>query len=186
MKIIEFRFINTDDLSDIKYEWCSRVYEYPILLNFLNEIKPSSVHNTSAGYGIDLGIRQLQIIKELKKYNTIHSDLHPTESMNIKQFNIVNDKMLQHEVVINISVLEHLPKHEQILVLDNLWKNVKDGGYLFLTFDYPRVNLEIIEKWVGSKCQSKPDNAVNGINSVFVQPKYSDLNFILLILNKNI
>jgi hypothetical protein len=34
-EVVEFRFLTTDDEYDTKYEWWSRMYEYKIVLNML-------------------------------------------------------------------------------------------------------------------------------------------------------
>jgi hypothetical protein len=180
MKILEFRYLNTDDVHDLKYQWCSRVYEYKIVLDFLSGINFSgmTVHNTASGIREWLNAMQILFKKDLDNlYNVRHSD--------IDTFNIVSghDENL-YNVVLNISVIEHLPQQQRLMALDNLWSTVKSGGYLVLTFDLPAVNLQEIENWCGQKCQLKPENAVSGSNSAYPQHQYKNYNFILLILQK--
>ncbi len=129
-----------------------------------------------------------EFIQDLNsKYGSVvHSDRLATPDWNIERFDLltdIHDRL--YDVVLNISVIEHLPAHQQIDALYNLWSIVKVGGYLILTFDLPAVNLSTIENWCGSKCENKPENAVNGINSKFSQPQYGNYNFILLILQKD-
>jgi hypothetical protein len=190
MKIVQFRYLNTDDECELKYKWCSRVYEYPTVLKFIDSVKfdDIKIHNTSAGYAQDLGFFMKEFIHDLNnKYGSVvHSDRLPTADWNIEKFDLITDVHdRQYDVVLNISVIEHLPAHQQIDALYSLWSIVKIGGYLVLTFDLPAVNLSTIEDWCGGKCETKPDNAVNGLNSKFSQPQYSNYNFILLILQKD-
>lgn len=190
MKVVQFRYLNTDDECNLKYKWCSRVYEYPTVLKFINSIKFDGIkiHNTSAGYGQDLGFFMKEFIQDLNsKYDSVvHSDRLATPDWNIERFDILSDiHDRQYDVVLNISVIEHLPTYQQIDALYNLWSIVKEGGFLVLTFDLPAVNLTLIEDWCGCKCDNKPDNAVNGLNSKFSQPQYDNYNFILLILQKD-
>lgn len=190
MKILQFRYLNTDDEFDLKYRWCSRVYEYPTVLKFIDSIyfTDMTIHNTSAGYGSDLGFFMKEFICDLNnKYKSvIHSDRLPTPDWNISKFDIINDiHDVKYDVVLNISVIEHINKNDQIKALNNLWSTVKLGGYLILTFDLPAVDLNMIESWCGIKCELKPDNALNGANSKFIQTCYSDYNFIILIIKKD-
>lgn len=189
MEIIKFRYLNTDDKCDLKYKWCSRVYEYPTVLNFIDSIKFDGIkiHNTACGYGEDLGWFMKDFILDLNsKYDSVvHSDRLPTPEWNIEKFNIITDVHdRQYDVVLNISVIEHLPQSQQIDALYNLLSIVKEGGYLVLTFDLPAVNLNMIENWCNGKCETKSVNAVNGLNSKFSQPQYSNYNFIVLIIKK--
>lgn len=189
MKIIEFRYLNTHDAYNLKWKWCSRIYEYPTVLNFIDKIKFSgiTIHNTSAGYGEDLGFFMKEFISELNsKYEFVtHSDRLATPEWKIKRFDLLRDKHeTQYDVVLNISVIEHLPEEYRILALNNLWSIVKPTGYLILTFDLPAVNITQIEKWCNGLCNIKHENAVNGFNSAFPQPGYGSYNFILLIIQK--
>ena len=71
----------------------------------------------------------------------------------------------------------------RITAIKNLFRQVKPGGYLLLTFDYPRVNLEEIEKLIGLECD-KTGDYLNGYNSISPNNKYGNLNIIYLILEK--
>ena len=145
-KIIEFRYLTTNDACDLKYKWCSRIYEYPTVLNFIEKIKfdDMTIHNTSAGCGADLGFFMKEFINDLnnKFKSVVHSDRLATPEWKIKKFDLLTDKdNLQYDVVLNISVIEHLLYGHRIQALNNLWSIVKNNGYLILTFDLPTVNI---------------------------------------------
>ena len=153
MKKIEFRYLNTRDNYNLKFKWCSRVYEYPTVLNFLESIKTDTmmIHNTAAGYADGLSRMQFDFLDELQeRFQFVrNSDREATPQHRIDVFNIVTDKdNTQYDVVLNISVIEHLPIEQQITALNNLWSIVKSNGYLVLTFDLPAVDLSMIEKMV--------------------------------------
>ena len=147
------------------------------------------IHNTAAGYADGLSRMQFDFLDELQeRFQFVrNSDREATPQHRIDVFNIVTDKdNTQYDVVLNISVIEHLPIEQQITALNNLWSIVKSNGYLVLTFDLPAVDLSMIEKWCGYACEEKPIDAVNGANSIFPQPEhYANYNFILLILQKD-
>jgi hypothetical protein len=191
MKILQFRYLTTDDAHNIKWFWCSRAYEYPTILNFLKSINRTNeitIHNTAAGYDVGLTALQFIFFEELRNCgfsNVKHSDMEATPTYGIEKFNIFSDKdELQYDVVLNISTIEHMPIEHQIPSLNNLLSTVKPNGYLVLTFDLPDVNLSTIENWCGCQCEIKPENALNGLNSVYSQPQYANYNFILLIIQK--
>ena len=188
-KILQFRYINTNDAYDLKYKWCSRIYEYPTILNFIDDVYSNDmiIHNTSAGHGQDLGFFMKEFIGDLNKiYKTvIHSDRLSTPEWNIIKFDLLADKHeVQYDIVLNISVIEHLPEEYRILALNNLWSILKPNGYLILTFDLPAINISQVENWCDGLCNIKHENAVNGLNSKYPQPQYSGYNFILLIIQR--
>jgi len=190
MKIVQFRYLNTNDECNLKYKWWSRVYEYPTILKFIDSVKFDGIkiHNTACGYGQDLGWFMKDFILDLNKAydNVVHSDRLPTSEWNIEKFDLITDVHdRQYDVVLNISVIEHLPAYQQIDALYSLWSIVKTGGYLVLTFDLPAVNLDVIEKWCGGKCEIKPNNALNGLNSKYSQERYGTYNIIYLIIQKD-
>jgi len=159
---LEFKFITRMDLYDERWIHWSRKYEYPIVFELINKYKPSSIHNTSCG-GLDTkDCLHLTFCKEISKLcsNTIHSDIWGTNGApkmptnnNFKFYDITkpyisNDKF---DMVINISTLEELNKEDRDLAFVNLYNQVNDGGILFLTFDYPHVDINWIEKIIGKK-----------------------------------
>jgi len=192
-KIIDFRFAEATDEHDVKYNqigaW-SRLFEYPYVINFIkmNKLKGfdiTEIHNTSWGFeGIHVTFRD-----ELDKLGTsIHSDIRNSEFRDTYYYDITKENKefeKKFDFVVNVSTIEHLNTvGDRLKAIENLMKQVKAGGYLILTFDYPRVNLNEIETLVGRKCDV-PVNALNGSNSTNPNQAYKDLNIIYLILRNN-
>ena len=165
-KILKFNFISRNDLYDDKWIHWSRKYEYPICLDFIKKINPSSIHNTSCGGLNTKDCLHLSFCNEISKIceSTIHSDIWSTngapkkpEENFFKFYDITkpynSDK--KFDMVINISTLEELDSGIRDSAFINLYNQVKDGGILFLTFDYPHVDINWIENIVGEKVKQK-------------------------------
>ena len=185
--IVEFKFITRKDSYNKKWIHWSRKYEYPITFDFIKKYKPSSIHNTSCG-GLDtkdcLHLTFCDQINQLCD-NTIHSDIWGTNgapkmpsNSNFEFYDITKpyESKNKFDMVINISTLEELSKKDRDLAFINLYNQVNDGGILFLTFDYPHVDINWIEKIIGKKVEKK-----------YWRKIYSwkkNLSVILLIINK--
>jgi SAM-dependent methyltransferase len=192
-KVIDFRFTDVSDIYDLKFAknnaW-SRIYEYTYVLNFIkentlkNEIKPK-IHNSSWGFeGVHIIFRdELDLIGDCVHSDIIHSIERPTFYYDITTENKEFENSF--DFVLNVSVIEHLSDEtKRIQSIENLFKQVKNGGYFILTFDYPRVNMKEIEKIVGVECKSAI-NTLNGKNSIYPNKNYENLNIIYLILKKD-
>lgn len=188
MIVEEFRFLKNDDIHNSKiYPNWSRTYEYPIILNFLNKKinNNEKIHNSSWGFeGVHVKFRdELDKIADCLHSDIVNSNYRKTYYYDVlsKDYKLVNN----FDFVINVSTIEHLStSNDQIKALNNLYKQVKEGGYLIVTFDYPRVDLKLIEDWVDSNCK-KDNNILNGENSIYKNEKYKHLNIILLIIKKD-
>lgn len=190
-QIIDFRFASVNDILDSKYVWggtWSRLYEYKYVIDFIEKnklINIPEIHNSSWGYeGIHLVFRD-----DLDKIgNCVHSDIVNSKHRKTFYYDITTElKEFENkfDFVVNISTIEHLSSEkDQIKSIENLFKQVKCGGYLILTFDYPRVNLNIIETLTNVKCAEKI-NVLNGENSANPNKSYKDLNIVYLIIKKN-
>lgn len=191
IKVIDFRFAELNDQYELKYKqegaW-SRIYEYPYVTDFIKKNKDSvqtELHNTSWGFeGIHVMFRD-----ELDTLcKCIHSDIVSSPHRETHYYDITTENKEfenKFQFVVNISTIEHLTTvNERISSIENLMKQVKTGGYLILTFDYPRVNLLEIETLVSQKCKV-PVNALNGENSINPNTNYKNLNIVYLILQKN-
>jgi len=191
-KVIDFRFADVNDNYDEKYAidgvW-SRLYEYhyvlnTIKMNMLKNMSKPKIHNSSWGFaGIHVPFRdELDGIGEC-----IHSDIQNSDVRDTYYYDITMEEPEfenYYDFVLNISTIEHLDgKEKRFQAIENLWKQVKVGGYLILTFDYPRVNLSKIEVLIDFKCK-QPINVLNGENSINPNKNYKDLNIIYLVLKK--
>ncbi|MCP3852574.1 MAG: class I SAM-dependent methyltransferase, partial [Gammaproteobacteria bacterium] len=165
----------------------SRKYEYPAVLSYISKLKPSSIHNTSCGGLNTSDCLHLTFCNEVSGLcgNAVHSDIWKTagapakpNDSNFKYYDITKpyEENNKFDLVLNISVLEELSPDERNLAFHNLYSQVKDGGVLFLTFDYPQVDLSWIEKLVGKK-----------IKKDFFRRIYNwkkNLSVILLVISK--
>lgn len=155
MNILEFRYLTKSDLFDDSYPHWSRKYEYPTVLE---EIKKRAsefggspkIHNSS--WGVDE--EHHQKFKNLLEAdfgvvnvtnsdivfngipNTCYHDITQTPNENFKE---------DFDIVLNISAIEEIPgDHDRFII--NLYDQVKPGGYLICTFDYPGLRLEKFEE----------------------------------------
>ncbi len=192
-EVIDFRFAKTSDVYDLLYKqegaW-SRIYEYKYVIDFMskhinNTESGLAIHNSSWGFeGIHILFRNA--LNKIGK--CIHSDIRKPNSVDEYKYDITtNDKTLvnRFDYVINVSTIEHLDTVENRLsAIENLFNQTVKGGYLILTFDYPRVNLSEIETLVGVKCE-KGIEILNGLNSINPNKNYENLNIVYLMLRKN-
>jgi len=194
-KVIDFKFAKANDSYDLKYmqsgAW-SRIYEYKFVTDFINSRKLKDfsipkIHNSSWGYeGVHVIFRD-----ELDKIGEyLHSDICKSEFRETYEYNITTEKKEfenKFDFVVNISTIEHLKtKEERLLAIENLFKQVKIGGYFVLTFDYPRVSIEEIENFLGIKLvEDDVKLRLNGENSKYPNEIYKNLNIVYLTLQKN-
>lgn len=187
--VIDFRFAEVSDKFDEKYiqegVW-SRPYEYKYVLDIIKQYpKRPLIHNTSWGYeGVHVTFSyELDVLGDC-----LHSDIVSSPYRETYYYDITDEaKILENkfDFVLNISTIEHLDSvDKRILAIKNLYSQIVCGGYLILTFDYPRVDLNEIEKIVNTKCKLSL-NPLNGSNSVVKNLKYKDLNIVYLTIKKN-
>jgi SAM-dependent methyltransferase len=198
MNVIDFRFINLNDKVDTKYEAWSRIYEYPVVLDVLNKLGANSnskIHNTSWGF-VGCHVTFKNDLDNLYE-NCLHSDIKQSNLSNTMVYDItkkLEDKYLNYfDFVLNISTVEEV-NHPNVDVINNLFEQVKPGGYLIITFDYNKynnnsygngsINLLEVEKYVGKTCKLIEENSINGSNSIFIQSECQHLNCGLLVLQK--
>lgn len=191
MKLLEFRKLNISDEYSDKYNdgfaW-SRVYEYPIIFNILKKYydknKDILIHNSSWGFdGIHITFKnELDSIYP----NVTHSDIIESNLKNTMVYDITTypteDLINKFDVVMNISTLEEV-NFDHIQSFNNLLSQVKDGGLLILTFDYPGLQLEKFETLFNSKIVTS-ENDLNGLNSKLINETWSHLSCGLLIVKK--
>ena len=189
-EIVDFRFASSNDAHDNKYElphmW-SRPYEYKYVTDFIKgaKLEAPKIHNSSWGFeGVHVIFRD-----ELDEIgDCVHSDIVSSQFRDTYYYDITEENSEfenKFDFVLNVSVIEHLPTpNDRINAFENLYKQVKLGGYMILTFDYPTVNLNEFETLVGGKCVVG-ENVLNGSNSVIKNETYKGLNVVYLILRKN-
>jgi SAM-dependent methyltransferase len=133
-------------------------------LNKLGASSDSFIHNTSWGFS---GCHVLfkNDLDNIYK-NTLHSDVIKSNFDNTMVYDItkkIEDKFLNcFDYVLNISTVEEV-NSPNVEVIKNLFEQVKQGGYLILTFDYDSnscntygngsINLTEVEDYVGQKCK---------------------------------
>lgn len=190
-EVIDFRFAKFTDNHDLKYKAWSRIYEYQYVIDFIkmNKFKDfsvSEIHNSSWGFeGVHVLFRDdLDLIGKCVHSDIVHSEYRDTYYYDITTEN--KEFANKFDFVVNVSTIEHLETTDAInKSIENLFKQVKPGGYLILTFDYPRVRLNEIELFIGHKCTYGGKDALNGSNSKIIDERYKDLNIVFLTLKKN-
>ena len=175
-EIVEFRFLRPDDEADMSYDNWSRCYEWKWALDRLRGYS-GSVHNTCCGTKEIHG----QFCRDLDAAcaNVLHSDFIPTE-FHLDRFELrdVTAEWTEdeHDCVLCVSTLEEIPETEKALL--NVIRSARDR--VVLTFDYPHVNLDMVERVVGRKIDAVSYEILNGANSKRPAPHYSHLNVVLL------
>ena len=194
----EFRFLKTDDVYDEKYNWWSRIYEYPYVLNKLNLLganNDSKIHNTSWGFeGCHVTFKN---DLDLLYNNVIHSDIKESNLPKTMFYDItkkIEEKYVNYfDFVVNVSTVEEV-NYPNNLVIDNLLEQVKIGGFLIITFDYKindfsnfgngSINLECVEQYMNKKIKPLEDVCISGEKSLFPQIMFSDLRCGVMVLKK--
>ena len=184
-KVEKFGFFSKEDPTDMlfQHEICwSRIYEYPFVLN---EIKNSGIQNPKI-HNCSWGFRDMHVIfktcLDLEYKKSYHSDITPSTLYNCFVWDITEtprDSLKNHfDIVLNISTLEEV-KHNHVEVLENHLEQLNDNGLFIGTFDYPGLQLDKIEDYLGIKikdCDSRlnpknsrlPDKVLNLPKDFFV------------------
>lgn len=177
MNIIKYEFITNNYNFDRKWIHWSRIYEWEYVISYIKNQNFNSLHNTSCG-GLNEGdCLHLTFCDEIEKYckNCLHTDLwgggyigteKKPSKINFEYYDITQPNHKKYDCVLNISTLEHLPSNKIENSFDNLLNQVKDGGDLIITCDYPDVNLEIFDRILSSKCKFSENKITNGYLSV--------------------
>jgi len=197
-EVIEFRFLTSDENYDIKYEAWSRIYEYPYVLQTLKKLgatENSIIHNSSWGFE-GCHITFLNDLNNLYS-KSLHSDIKYSKLNNTFIYDItqkVDEKYINYfDFVINVSTIEEV-NYPNNIVINNLFEQVKPGGYLIVTFDYDKnnctsfgngsMNLSCIETLINKKIQPCEGNKINGINSFLPNSDCHHLNCGVLVIQK--
>lgn len=198
-ELIEFRKFRKSDLYDNEYKdgyaW-SRLYEYKYVFDKLKELgnENSLIHNTSWGFA---GIHIL-FKKKLDSFftKTVHSDIIASDFDNTFIYDITKSPTKEHitkyDFVVNVSTVEEID-FDHIKILNNLFKQIKLGGYLIVTFDIIQnysgigsLNLNHIERALNEKIKSYEDN-LSQFNSELINHNINngiELNCGILVVKK--
>jgi hypothetical protein len=189
--IIEFKLFDTLSTYDMKYNdgyaW-SRVYEYPTVLDYIRKLSSFQnphIHNSSWGFqGIHLLFKE-QL--DLFSNNCLHTDIKESLLPNTGIYDITKAPDINYnekfDFVLNISTVEEVDFNHWIII-NNLLKQVKNGGYLIITFDLPGLDINLIENKLNLKLY-RPANLLNGNTSILQNNSCRYLNCGLLIIQKN-
>ena len=140
---------NLDDFK-IPAEWWSRHYEYAFADKFLK--KDEII--IDAGCGIEHPFK-FYAAKRCKKVYAIDRDkrletLEKKENIEYICSNLELFKLKEQvDKIFCISVLEHIPN--PLPVIENFAKNIKEGGQLILTVDFPLLKPELLIDVLKSK-----------------------------------
>jgi SAM-dependent methyltransferase len=198
IEVIDFRFLTRDDRFELKYNEWSRIYEYPYVLNILKSLgtnEDSLIHNTCWGF-YKCHVTFKNDLDDLYN-NVLHSDIRKSELNNTILYDItqkIEEKYKNYfDVVLNISTIEEV-NYPNDIVLNNLFEQVKPGGYLIITFDYDKnncnsfgngsMNLSCVEDFVNKKIEMKNTNIISGSNSELPDASFFNLNCGTLVIKK--
>lgn len=203
MNIIDFRLLTRDDIYDKKYDAWSRIYEYPIVLNIIQEyIKNNnldnnniSIHNTCWGWG---GCH-CEFYNDLNKISdkVVHSDIKKSHYDKTQIYDVTKEPEKEHinnfDIVLNISTFEEIRNFSHVDVLKNLLDMVKNKGLCIITFDLNlydgyensnSIDLNNIEKFISRKLDININNKISGVNSEKIEKRNEKLNCGLLVIEK--
>jgi len=172
MNILKFGFFSSDDNYDMRFRhnicW-SRIYEYPFVLEEIEsykrdkQISSPKIHNCSWGFdSMHVAFKTwLDIF-----YDSIHSDIRPSSLYNTELWDITRESNYKNkfDIVINVSTLEEV-EGEHMLFLKNHYNQLKDGGRLIITFDYPGFQLEKFQSLINRDIKT-PNNLLTPLTSV--------------------
>lgn len=188
MKIVEYRFMRPEEpFEDGLFKNWSRRYEWGYVLDFLRRrmYKPARpvVHNTCCGSNSLHALFQSEMLPMCERVE--NSDIfEPKESFeNFRKYNVLEPCPEMYDLVLCISALEEIPEKGMNLpkAFLNLVGQVRRGGDLIITCDYPDVDTDVLDKLVGTPIKDVPVR-LNGDNSSHRQPEFEHLNVVLLHL----
>ncbi|BBY62969.1 methyltransferase domain-containing protein [Mycolicibacterium helvum] len=166
----KFSFFSNEDPYDMRFGhlicW-SRIYEYPFVLSEMRSLGGSDlvVHNCCWGF-TDIHL-VFKTWLDIEYPGTIHSDIRPSTLWNTAVWNVANEPTEAYvgrfDVVINISTLEEV-NADHIEVMKNHLAQLRKGGRFICTFDFPGLQLDRIEAFLGAKITEVPSR-VSPLNS---------------------
>jgi hypothetical protein len=186
-RVAEFRWLDTSDKLDPKWIWWSRIYEYEVVLQSVSELgaNPTSrIHNTCWGFeGVHIEFKTILD----SSYITTNSDLRPSHLANTSVWDITKRPPSNwvdfFDFCLNVSAIEEVHYASHLRIIHNLLQQLKLGGYLVITFDYPGMQLRALEEFLGQKIRSGP-SPITGANSARPMKVFESLRVGLLILQR--
>ena len=176
-EIARFGYLDPNEPYDMQWKAWSRIYEWHLALERAKALKPQTIHNTSAGLHYEaIGLLHGQFARELDKVaKTTHSDIEPYSGQ--VYYDITKPYDGKFDLVLNISTIEHLPPHMNVLIIGNMLNQLQVGGSLIITCDYPNIDLGRIENFVGVKCK-EAETRLSGFTSPAPDIVHAGLNIV--------
>ena len=116
----------------------------------------------------------------------IHSDLFTRSLKNLALYNLYDKSDQKFDIVVCVSSLEDTydvsPANAQ-LAFDNMIDQVKPGGRLLITCDYPTVSLQWCEELLGQKIV-EGGIRLHSMNSIYQRGDFAHYNIIAMDLTK--
>lgn len=203
----ELRYVTIDrDKPDERYNWWSRIYEYSAVMDAIKNSPtflrprcvPFKVHNTGWGWEGDHVIFRNDLDDMFGADNVVHSDIITDQFLKTTYHDItVQDKKYEarFDIVLCVSILEHLKEEERTDAINNLYSQLVPGGTLIISFD-----VQYYEHWIwlydipivrkhSDDMEANPIGIVgtpltqyNGIKNHY---KYHNLNVAILSITKD-
>ena len=191
MIVKEFRFLDANDPHDNTILNWSRCYEWPWVMEKLNSLPGIlSIHNTCCGPG-EIHKQFHDMLHKFSVDNSvrlINSDINETpvnsKFDNFKIYDVTGIDKSTHNVIICVSTLEEFASpEEQLGVIKNLFMQLRPGGRLLITCDFPGVKLAALEALLFQRCKGAT-TPLTGLSSIHKEWEYSGLNVIVLEIEK--
>lgn len=189
MIVEEFRFLTTNDVGNDLFNdgsaW-SRYYEYEMVLERMSFLNSGSlIHNTSWGGSLPIHTIFKNALDN-RFTDCLHTDIRNSEYPNTKYYDITEkpkeEWLEKFDCVLNISTLEEVGgDHRDIF--KNLYSQVKKGGKIICTFDYPGLQINNMEKMLEVTI-NRSGELLTGNNSIVKNGKYAHLNCGILVVRK--
>lgn len=189
MKVLEFKYFDAKDESTPEYfdGYCwSRPYEYDKVEKQIRKHieDDGKIHNTSWGFeGVHVKFKERL---DSLPMDALHSDIRHSNLKNTELYDITREPKEEwkesFDAVVNISTVEEVP-FDHVTVIKNLLQMVKPGGFLFITFDLPGLQLQKVQQFLGSFIE-ETDQRLTGTSSKHPNPSLSHLNCGYLAIQK--
>lgn len=92
------------------------------------------------------------------------------------------DHIERYDFVLNISTMEEV-NHDHLSVFQNLFRQVKKGGFFIATFDIPGLQIHNFEDLFSRKIDNG-QAPISGQNSAVKNLRYSQLNCGVMVVEK--